>query len=432
MLTPIVRMAGQWCLAITFIALFGAHTIDPLSVAAGLGLTWVLWALFLSGARSTSSPALPPARWSVDEGLMRLLPWLSVGAVVSGVYVAHFYTGSSLEHVVSTISEGGSLYQSYQTHFAEQQLGLLSVRKFLPIAAGALLKFTLLAVVFQAVVVEDRASVSSVMQVVLASGGYIYFSIARGTTFEIFELVVLLWFAFLMRAFTRGSRRVRLRHRLILLVGVTLLLLSFSYNIGARSGFEHARECLTFDICLDERAALYRVSPAVGDVSFRLTTYGAFGVLFSSQLAAGPLTSSPELGIAALVPGGWRLYGAPSPRDLVCGPMIDCGAAWTPDMVVFTQAIGLLGLMVVVAVLGRVSTRIALQLRGRADLAGLMVLYFILLGLLSLPVGNFITTSSSNQLSLLAALAVYAISRLRARSSAGQKKRAFLFAGGSS
>ena len=83
------------------------------------------------------------------------------------------------------------------------------------------------------------------------------------------------------------------------------------------------------------------------------------------------------------------------PRFL-CKFLLDCGVAWVPDLSIYILKFGFLFSLVFVFILGLIVRRLLLSAFIYNRFLNFGILYFIFLGFISLPVGNFVTISSSN------------------------------------
>lgn len=412
--TGVARMTQQWYGAMALVALFGAHTLTTWDVLPGLVLAGLLLFTFTRGLRRTrprpATVALPAA--AAEAHLSRFLPYMALASIALTLYISRFYTGNTVSSVVSSLSDGTSLYYAYQAHFAEANIGTFSLQKVLPILATMVMKFTLITLFVKLFIVEETVTTRLAVSLALVSGGYLYFSFSRGTSFEIFELFVLVWFAMTMRRLVRPrDRGSRLGVPAAAVVGGGLFLYVFNFNQQARFGFNYTRECLTVEICRDADSFLLESVPLLGELTFRMATYAAFGVHFTSQLLE-ELVRSPELLLASMVPMGFAIVGVDS-REALCRSVIDCGAAWTPDMVLHMETFGVIGLFAGVWLIGIMARRLLVTTSVRPDSITLILLYFIVLSMLSLPMGNFVSVSSSNRLSLLLAGTLYVLARRR-------------------
>jgi hypothetical protein len=96
----------------------------------------------------------------------------------------------------------------------------------------------------------------------------------------------------------------------------------------------------------------------------------------------------------------------------VCA-LIDCGVNWEPDISVWFNKFGLLFFTLIVIFLGGIFKYLVTAYVYSSDKFSLMALaYFIFLQLISFPCGQFITTSSSNILSLLFLLSYLTLKKI--------------------
>src|SRR5690606_24710456 len=89
--------------------------------------------------------------------------------------------------------------------------------------------------------------------------------------------------------------------------------------------------------------------------------------------------------------------------------MIHIGVRWNPDSILLIDKIGYFGLLMICIVMGILSKKFSLLEDKKPVLH--LTNYVILLQMISLPVGNFIFTSSANKL-IVMLLIIYWIWRL--------------------
>lgn len=392
----------------TVLALVSAINTKFIDLLPGILLMWTVLFFFILGGfllRFSALPAIPaiPANCGANKISLFLIP-LSVSAAL---YAARFYTGSGFSDVFSTILHGGSNYNNYQVYFSEMSLQVFSLNKVPPILSMMIMKLSLV-YVFLDFFIYRRASVFVVRfaSLCFVTFSYVYFSIARGTSFEIFEILLIIIFCVGLR----GGWRVFNRKYFFVFLSAVFSLIIYSYNISSRYEFDEVDLCMTSVMCQDAGSAIYKISPVIGELTVKLSLYFSFGIYYLSKLIDFYLSLGIEGLVLLTLPWGAGLNPALASAHM-CKDLIDCGASWAPGFERVIYTLGLPGSLIFISLLGGFSRVLYIKaISGGVVSAAL--LYFIFLLMVSLPVGNFVTDSSSSMLSLFALLIVFCFRRL--------------------
>ena len=180
----------------------------------------------------------------------------------------------------------------------------------------------------------------------------------------------------------------------LVLIGLAALLF-YSFHISARYSFGEVAKCATNTLCLDNQSLLYYISPPLAELTFKLSAYFTFGIYYTSTLIDYFWFNNFTNFFMLLIPFA-SLYDVGLESRFLCGVMLDCGAAWVPDISIYMLKYGFLFILSFVFVLGVFVRRLLLSAFLSGSFLKFGILYFVFLGLVSLPVGNFVTVSSSN------------------------------------
>lgn len=387
-----------WYLALTALGVGGAFTLSVVDLFWGLILMWSCLFVFKLGANSVGGLRIASfGHAPKSEGALSVsLPLLAILSVPAGLYAAYFYTGADIYAVVRQLLGGESLYRSYQDYYMQAEIAQFSAAKIPAILTSAFLKFSLVYSFIRVCLIQHSRKRSDVCSLLVISLAYLYFSIARGTSFELFEIFLLLWMGLCFRQRKRTfSQFIRSKQFVFISVFSMVLLMFFNYSLSLRGDWA----CATQDLCIDESAVLYKISPSLGNISFNLSGYLTFGLFYSSTVISRIWLASPSSFIFGIFPYGFQfLSEASSFRTDVCGPLIDCGVAWRPDVMRIFFAAGFIGLMTITVFLGRQAMILYRSGVLQRNVVSACLLYFIILYMYSLPVGNFLFVSSSNTL----------------------------------
>ena len=112
------------------------------------------------------------------------------------------------------------------------------------------------------------------------------------------------------------------------------------------------------------------------------------------------------------IPTGFDLaYGQSLP--LLLGDTIDLGDRWVPDFVFLLNGLGMFFYYGVILIVGRYVARI--RTKGYPKLLVDLIYAIVFVEMLSIPVGNFLTASTPNELFVLAVILWYLKCRLNIR-----------------
>ncbi len=400
-----------WYAFLLLLSIVASITVAFVDFLPGLFLTAIVYLFFIVGFAG-GQPSINGIKKEIKFNLIKFPPKVVIVLAICLVaYTIKYYTGGDIGSVIRGLAAKESLYNNYQAYFQEENLGVFSFQKIPAILSNALIKFFVLYVYIRTISVSGYINWRGVAYVFSVSIIYLTFSIARGTSFELFELLVLCVFSLMMRSHIHGvkiSRRTLVFVTLFAFFAVAL----YSYNISARYGFEEVAICSADQYCLDRGSVLYSLFPFAGDLSFKLSGYFLFGLFYLSQLINVLWDSSVQVIVSSFFPGMISFIGVDS-VGLICRRTIDCGAMWIPDLAVIVVNFGFLGAIALIFLLGFVSRNVLGCIKKYGSFSSIIILYFVFLFMLSLPVGNFISVSSSNVLNLSFAIVLFLYKRFK-------------------
>jgi len=403
-----IRLIIFWYIFITILTVVSSITIKFIDFLPGLLLLWSLFFVFIIGTKLKFKTALQneltKMRFCKSVNWVYIL--ISVSFILFFPLYIKYYTGKTILLVLINLFSGYSNYISYQEYFANSDLAVFSVVKLPYIIGAGILKFLFISCCCRLIGFKKNRNFIEILSIIIMSLVIIMLAVSRGTSFEFFELLILLIFTILLR-----GRRLHFVNwfdkktmLLVSIVGV-LLLLVFSYNIDSRGAGE--LKCATKDLCFDETGLLTQLSPILGNISYKLSYYFVFGVyLLSKSLIF--INFSSIAGITALfIPFGPAILGIGSNyATIACENIIDCSVAWIPDLLVILNNFGILGTIFLVFVIGAFSKNLFVKaVNGSIQASAL--LYFVFLFMVSLPVGNFITSNSSNFIAIVVSMILF-------------------------
>lgn len=398
----ILRLVGLWYCALTVLALSGVSTVPLTSLASGVGWMWASYAVFWAAAAyQYRSPANHAAMSPASRGVWGLIVLGGISMIASNVAIGT-YTGISMREAFDGLLRSESLYNRYQQHFMRQGLMEFSIAKVPGIVAALYLKLALLFVGMKVLVLQPTRRAGHWLGLAAVLIAYLLFSVARGTSFEIFEILLLAAFATVAAPLAQGTRQpLSMSKGIGLLTLAVAALWVYSYNISARYSFGARDVCATAELCRDANSVIAGLSPRLADLLFDLQGYFTFGLYYAATFIDEVMFSSIDMLIHHLLPLGYSFLTGRAEGG-VCDSHIDCGVAWKPAGIMHLQYLGLFCFMVVLVALGLATRRLVTdfesgEARGALEASGL---FLLVLYMISLPVGNFVFISSSNFLAV--------------------------------
>lgn len=416
-MNPVSSLVFKWYVFLTLLAIFASISINFLSLFSGILLAWFVFILFFIGANKTISFSRNKfsyiaASSSIVDCKLYPMSVISVLAIFASIYAAKFYTGKSFFEVFAALALDVSLYNEYQKYFAQQGLSALSIAKIPAILSMLYLKVVVVYSYISIFILRKKIALSNVFWLLIISLSSLYFSLARGTSFEFFELLLLFWFCLSMRTIRYSLSQSIFSSQKVTLVIVGILALAlYSYNISARYAFGEVAECVTNEICLTNDTMLFYFSAPIAQLTLKLSGYFTFGIYYTSTLLNYFWLDNFSNFIQLSIPFA-SYYDETITQDFLCDVLLNCRAAWVPDVALYINKVGLLGIFFGAYIVGRVVRGITLVAFSSNDLITYAILYLAFLAMVSLPVGNFLTISSANIMLLILVVSIYAYRKI--------------------
>ena len=327
-----------------------------------------------------------------DVPVKNILRFIGLTTPFLAVYAAYYYTGSLPFDVMLNFIIDKSNYQSYQDYFKEQDLQLFSLDKIPAILSLVAIKFTLVAFAIYYSNLKLK-TIKDIIIMIIIIISHIYISLARGTSLELFELLVL--FYFIQAPENKNKIFLLIYRRISILILVGVFSFVFIYNIETRGEIG----CVTSDMCYKEGV----ITKLIGEsdkILYGLVGYFSFG-LFYTHSAAGIILSDITQTLGSLFPFVLpEIFEEKRLSAVVCSQM-DCGAAWQPDIITYIYNYGLILTFFGIFYCGKFIAKLHLEYQSDYLIWSKSAQFMIFLLIISLPFGNIVSSSSSNILSLI-------------------------------
>lgn len=386
--------------------------ITVLYVLPAIFAIWLSYFLFTCGIKLSLQLRFAPLKLqlpsypSLNEAEKHLLWSVSIAlSIVFGVFVVRFYTGMSPSVMFSNLFSGESNYYSYQRYFADHVSKASTFSKAPYILMCAFNKALMVFGVSYWCSFK-KLHAHNLLMAGLCSLAHFYFSLGRGTNFEIYEFAILAVYIFLKRTNVElsldrfSSKAVK---PLVACFIAGLCFVAIYYLVLDARGFS-PQVNISENFSYNPDSLLAQVSPALSLLILNLFGYLGFGLYYIASFIQKVWITSPLNFLAAFFPFGYQLTAGMSTSDIM-SETISVGVMWHPDFINVINSFGIVGLVIIFLLLGFICGKLEAK---KGNLLGHMLGYLLLLQMLSFPIGNFIVASSSNKL-LLASL-VLAIS----------------------
>lgn len=314
-----------------------------------------------------------------------------------------YYTGQTPVTVFKNLFSNISLYYEYQTYFAQQQRNIFSLRKLPFVLMLFYVKFILFYSYISFIIIKDKTTKFEKFYLGIITISYIYIGIARGTNFEFFELVMIIIFSILYKF---KVKRIKIRLKTLIVIPILVILMIYIFYWGLTRRGIIFKYYISRDVFYNPNGLIPLLFPFLSFVTLLIYGYFGFGFFYMSKFITEVWFSSFENFIAGILPLGFYATEQTSITTIM-KKVVDIGARWHPDTALFIGNFGYLGLLLLCFLMGA-SCKYFIKFRSSSSC---FINYIILMQMISLPVGNFISTSSSNKL-IVVSLITYWIWKL--------------------
>lgn len=372
-------------------------------------LMWINYFIFSAGYRFRPNKINNKAdSYSEDNLNQKEVGWLNnqrkitllviaFTSLVSSILAAKYYTGQSPIDVINNLRNGVSTYYQYQMYFRANARNVLTLSKLPYVFMMFFTKLTLFYSYFS-IFYKNKIAKFDVFYIMLITISYLYIGIARGTNYEFFEFVMLIIIIIF------SDRKIKTRRApMKKLVKVSLIVLSmiflFYSSIIARGVIFN--NYISSDVYFNTEGIISSLFPTLAFIILILYSYFGFGFYYISSYISEVWSDSIQSFFAGVIPYGYIIKDGISIQDHMRST-VDMGTRWHPDTAGFINDFGLIGLILFCFILGFILESINrnISLTPMARLTS----FIILLQMISLPVGNFVTVSSSSRLIVLVVL----------------------------
>ena len=325
---------------------------------------------------------------------------LSGISIIFSILAVNFYTGQTPYSTFLNLRNSVSIYYEYQKFFKEQQIYVFSFKKLPYIFMLFFIKIVTFYSYILFFIFKKKMNKCEKLYLIIITFSFLYVGIARGTSFEIFEILMLCIFILLIKRKIGGFRYSR-KWKIIILLLNSLMLYILHLGIRARGVTDYYN--ISLDVFYDPNSILPFFSNFLTTIVLMLFGYFGFGFFYISIYITDIWFSSFEKFFAGLLPLNHIILNV-KPLHETMHDLIDMGARWQPDSALFIDYLGYIGLLTFCFLMGVIS-RFCLRIQITSPMVYLTI-FIILLQMISLPVGNFIIVSSASLL-IIFSLTIY-------------------------
>lgn len=321
----------------------------------------------------------------------KMMVFLSILSMIFSVLSTQFYTGLSPQEVFESLSNGDSIYYQYQNYFLNNNLESFSLSKLPYILMMFYCKFLMIYSYILIAKSKKKLKTIDFIFLFIITLAHLYLGIARGTNFEVFEWIMLLFFILL--SLNNLKQKIIIKRITLLIMisigGITV----FSNNISAR-GVKYGTY-ITKDVFIDAGSFISSNFPITQNLVSSLFGYFSFGFYYTSTVINYFWMNNMISFFSSMFPYGYKMFVNKNLENDING-VIDTEAKWSPDSMVIFFNYGLIGLILFSLILGLLLKLIINK--NNKNIYDYIFIYIIFVQMISLPIGNFVTISSSTKL----------------------------------
>lgn len=333
------------------------------------------------------------------RGLNRFICFIIIFLqIVSVNYAINFYTGQNILLVIDNLFSGVNSYSEYQSYFSENRIDQLPITS--RITAILLLTYVKGICLFNIANFFLKSKKNNFIDLIILSFAtltYLLFGIARGTFFEVFEISSAYFYFITLTSLKKfkPNKVAKLSKKFIITTVIISSILIILFILNAIRRYDHAE--LAFDSICNENFCFQPIG-IINNLEYSfyvITVYFANGAYVLSVLFENTLLGNELL---YLIPLQSLLFSAGQDNlgvhELLCSNYVGCQFVWVPEIVNFLSIFGIF--LIVFTNMTPKINKLENYILRRFNIFGPILIYYIFLLLISLPVADFFTVSSSS------------------------------------
>lgn len=383
---------GLYAIEITTLKL-----IDILPAIILMWITYLIFMLpyFIKNDKKTHSTTHSQRKNLLDNKLFIILTMMVI--IFSLNYAMIFYTGNTIINLFSKIATGNiNLYADYQSHHGLNDISTFTLAKVPFIIMLFIIKFSVFSLVIEVLLLRKKRTILQIILLLVSISSHLLFGIARGTNFELFELLVLTIFVVFQKYPNIGVTKINKQLIFILVLAIISAILFYN-RIEIRTGVLSFEK--RFEYKIDEKSFILALFGNFGKTGLFFYDYFTFGFYYTSRFITEVVFDNINNLIVLLYPKGFALLG----KDVksVMLTIAPRNNRWYPNIVFFTDSLGILLTIIYVIILGYMSTRL-----DKNKLFSSVLGFLILLQMFTMPIGDLVYISSATTLTIITTIGI--------------------------
>ncbi|MEG0292982.1 hypothetical protein [Enterococcus sp.] len=401
-LDKIIKLA-YLCFTVYAVSITDITTLTMKDTVPAVIFMWAIFMFFSLGYQTNTQKNLYSEEiknkkaWLLNRKTSTIILLASL-SVLSSVLSAKYYTGQSPITVLTGIfSDNRSLYAEYQLHSKINNISSFSIIKIPYILMMFYVKLSVFYFSITYLLIKVKISFLDKIILGMVIGSHIYFGLARGTNYELFEIVMLIIFITLTK-----KNRKKMSIKLVGIVGIVGTMVFLFYERISSRGFEF-NYMVNMDYNFNPNGIISTISKDMVFMITLLYDYFGFGFYYISKYIMEVWFVTPMNFAKNLIPYSYAANNT-SIMEVVSN-QISMGSRWHPDLILLINSLGVIISLILVYFIGKFSSYIR---RENEDTAIVKLTEFIvLLQMVSFPIGNFIFISSASTLIVLILVVVW-------------------------
>ncbi len=257
--------------------------------------------------------------------------------IISINYAMKFYVGLDLRKFINLfISKNYNFYQQYQLHHKNAGIGIFSLEKIPYILMLFYIKIMFLTTTIEFLYLRNKRNYKSYLLMGVATLAHLMFGLARGTNFEFFELLLLIFFIY----FNKGQKIKTTKAKLVISTVTIVLAVLFYNRIAVRSG--SISFASRHEYSINENSFLIQIfgNNITGLLFFY--DYFIFGFYYTSRFLTEIIFTDLKNVFILLIPNGHKALANINITELML-QIAPRNTRWHPNIVLFFLNLGTIG-----------------------------------------------------------------------------------------
>jgi len=314
---------------------------------------------------------------------------------ICSILSAKFYTSRNFNDVFTGLINGSGGYAIYQKYAKEANIGAFTMAK---LPYFIMLTYSTFMTIWSMVGIlldNKKKKLSQIIYVIAIMMSYLYFGVARGTNYEMYIVFISFVYCILSRKERRNhvNKQNKKRLLLVVLIGIMVVIV-FRIVVEKRGYIFNNQICL--EITYDSEKIVAQLFPTITTMGLAIFRYLGWGIFTIGYMKWNAMESARTI-LAMLIPRGQTVLYNNTWVELT-KQTVSVGVGWVPDYMSLLDYLGIPLMLIIVFFIGQFYSSLKSSNNPKLliDLLGL----FLFIEMLSLPVGNFVVTSTPIVLSL--------------------------------